>query len=104
LEESGHEVAVRSIENLKKQENHNYDSLIVGFPVYACTVPIIMKEFLIDLPLTTMKTAYIFCTKAFYSGDALDDAADLLSSSGTVCWDKPTSRSPFRYAGFSFAR
>lgn len=82
LREAGTEVSVRSIESLPKAEISNFDLLVVGFPVYACDMPKIMRDYLDHTPLTAGKKAYLFCTKALTSGNALKKAADVLMSAG----------------------
>lgn len=82
LARSGNEVGLYSIEKLPKEEAARYDFLIAGFPVYACNAPPIMREYLYGIPLTTTKRAFLFCTKGFYSGNAIKKTAGLLEASG----------------------
>lgn len=82
LKQPGTEVRIDSVERLPKREIANYDLLIVGFPVYACDPPKIVKDYLGGIPLTSRKAAYLFCTKGLYSGNALKNAAGLLKTSG----------------------
>lgn len=71
-----------SIENLSKDEIGHYDFLIAGFPVYACNMPAVMRDYLEGIPLTAGKGTYIFCTKGFSSGNSLKRALNILKSSG----------------------
>ncbi|WP_411677233.1 EFR1 family ferrodoxin [Caproicibacter sp.] len=82
LEQPGNHVDLRSVERLPAKEAENYDFLVAGFPVYACDAPEIIKRFFAAAALTARKGAYLFCTKGFYSGNALKNAADLLRDSG----------------------
>lgn len=76
------EIGLHSIENLLKDEAVNYDILIAGFPVYACNVPAVMRNYLAGIPLTARKSAYIFCTKGFSSGNSLKRASNILKLPG----------------------
>ncbi|NCB51333.1 MAG: hypothetical protein EOM54_05565 [Clostridia bacterium] len=82
LSENGLEVSTRSIESLPKEEIKDYDILVVGFPVYACDMPGMIRDYLNNMPLTTGKKAYLFCTKALSSGNALSKAAGILKAAG----------------------
>lgn len=82
LRESGDDVRVRSIETLAHAEIAAADRLVVGFPVYACDMPSLMKAYLGHLPDAAGKPAYVFCTKALYAGNAVKKAADSLKSRG----------------------
>lgn len=82
LTQNGNEISMYSIENLSKGEIGHYDFLITGFPVYACNVPAVMRNYLEGIPLTAGKGAYIFCTKGFSSGNSLKRASNILKSSG----------------------
>lgn len=82
LARSGNEVRLYSIEKLPKEETACYDLLIAGFPVYACNLPAVMRDYLSGVPLTATKRAFLFCTKGFYSGNVLKKAAGLLEASG----------------------
>jgi len=82
LREAGAEVSVRAIERLTKEEIKDFDALVIGFPVYACDMPKIMRDFLDGIPLTAGGRAYLFCTKALSSGNALKKAEQTLKIAG----------------------
>jgi ferredoxin len=82
LKHAGTEIRLGSVEHLPKRKIADYDVLVVGFPVYACDVPKIVTDYLEGAPTTSLKRAYLFCTKGFYSGNALKNAAGILSASG----------------------
>lgn len=80
LEQPAMQVRIASIEHLLKSDIAEYDAVIFGFPVYACGVPIIMKNYLRQIPSDSVSTAYLFCTAGVYSGNALHQAAGLLKT------------------------
>lgn len=82
LAQNGNEIGIYSIEKLPKEEAAHYDFLIAGFPVYACNIPAVMRDYLSCASLTATRRAFLFCTKGFYSGNALKKASKLLEASG----------------------
>ncbi|XOQ43303.1 MAG: hypothetical protein ACFWTN_02425 [Clostridium sp.] len=82
LQQDGIQVRTASIERLLNDDIAQYDTVIFGFPVYACDVPDIMKHYLRQIPPDSMSTAYLFCTAGAYSGNALHRAAGLLKAVG----------------------
>ena len=56
--------------------------LYLGFPVYACDMPALIKEFIGSLPEGKGAGGRIFCTKAWFSGKAVARAAKMLRLRG----------------------
>ncbi|OGO77418.1 MAG: hypothetical protein A2Y23_08430 [Clostridiales bacterium GWB2_37_7] len=79
-----YEITQSPIESFKKESISQYDTLFFGFPVYACNVPKIVRSYLQDIPVTITKTAFIFCTKAFFTGDAMKNAIAIFNARGYV--------------------
>ena len=79
-----YKVTLSAIEKCNKQEISNYDILFVGFPVYAGNMPVFMQEYIKDIPLTTTKAVYLFCTKGAFSGNAIPNAVKLLQKVGYI--------------------
>lgn len=82
LESDNNEITVSSIESFKKEDISHYDTLFFGFPVYACDIPKFIKEYLEDIPTTSTKIGFVFCTKAFYSGLAIKNALKIFREKG----------------------
>ena len=49
----------------------NYDALILGFPIYAYSMPEFMKNSIIELPKPKTGAVYLFSTYALHPGNAL---------------------------------
>ncbi|GAA0179445.1 EFR1 family ferrodoxin [Clostridium sediminicola] len=77
-----HDITLSPIEYFKKENISQYDTLFFGFPVYACGVPNFIKDYLKGITVTTTKTVFIFCTKAFFSGAAVEQAFKLFREQG----------------------
>ncbi|CAH2213896.1 EFR1 family ferrodoxin [Tepidibacter aestuarii] len=77
-------ITVAPIESFKKESISYYDTLFFGFPVYAGDAPKFIKDFLKDIPVTTTKTAFIFCTKAFFTGVAMQNVLKKFHERGYI--------------------
>jgi flavodoxin/NAD-dependent dihydropyrimidine dehydrogenase PreA subunit len=77
-----HDITLSPIESFKKENISQYDTLFFGFPVYACGMPKFIEEYVKDIPITTTRTVFIFCTKAFYSGVAVEQALKKFQQKG----------------------
>ncbi|WP_105617429.1 EFR1 family ferrodoxin [Vallitalea okinawensis] len=77
-----HEVTCTPIEKMDKDTISAYDILGFGFPVFACDIPGFVKEYLVDLPLVKTQSVFIFCTKGFFSGTAINSAFDFFKGIG----------------------
>ncbi len=62
----------------------NYDLLILGFPVYAYSMPEFMKNSINKLQKPKTGAVYIFSTYALHPGNALRKSAKLLKNSGFI--------------------
>ncbi|WP_202707774.1 EFR1 family ferrodoxin [Sporosalibacterium faouarense] len=78
------EVTISPIESFKKETISHYDILFFGFPVYACDVPQFIKNYLQDVPVTKTKAVFVFCTKAFYTGLAMQNALKIFCERGYI--------------------
>lgn len=61
-----------------------YQVLVFGFPVYACSVPDFIEDFIQGLSLGHGKPVYLFTTKGFFSGSVLGDGGRLFALKGYV--------------------
>lgn len=77
-----HDITLCSIESFKKGNISQYDTLFFGFPVYACGVPNFIEDYLKDIRGTATKTVFIFCTKAFFTGVAMEQALKIFRKRG----------------------
>jgi ferredoxin len=64
-----------------KEYGKEFDTLIVGFPIYDLTYPFLVKDAIEQLDGTGKKIA-LFCTKAFISVDAILDIANVAKRRG----------------------
>ncbi|MCJ7688799.1 MAG: EFR1 family ferrodoxin [Clostridiaceae bacterium] len=76
------EIEIFPLELFKSENISKYDTLIFGFPVYACDIPVFIQEYLKDIPITKTKSVFIFCTKAISSGIALKHAKEIFEKAG----------------------
>ncbi len=76
-----------NIEMVQEFDYSQYEEFIIGFPVYACDIPIIMKSFLKQFP-NEKKKLYLFATKGIYSGNALQNAYKILKKKGYILFGK----------------
>lgn len=77
-----HEIELSPLELFKSENISKYDALIFGFPVYACDIPVFIQKYLNDIPITKSKSVFVFCTKAFSSGNSLKNAIDIFKKAG----------------------
>ena len=63
---------VHSIEQQAPGEVDNFDLLVVGFPVYVLDSPGFVQEYLSRLPQGEARGAFVFCTKGFTAGNAVN--------------------------------
>ncbi len=69
---------------------HTADILGFGYPIFGSDIPLVMKEFMISLPvLDIAKPVFIFCTQWMFSGDGSSVALEFLPPSyNKVKWSE----------------
>jgi ferredoxin/flavodoxin len=82
LKSRGVEVLCLALENTRPEENIKADVLYFGFPIYACEMPLFVKEYIKQLPEGQGTKIRLFCTKAYFSGKAMIKAAQLFKQKG----------------------
>lgn len=76
-----------SIENILPEKSAEFDLLIIGFPVYAGSPPKFFQEYLNLLPNANQKGIFVFCTRAMFTGRAINVIYDQLGRKGYVPLD-----------------
>ncbi|MGK0467985.1 MAG: flavodoxin [Clostridium sp.] len=77
-----YEIELFPLELFKSENISKYDTLIFGFPVYACDISVFIEEYLKNIPITKTKWVFVFCTKAISSGIALKHAKEIFEKAG----------------------
>ncbi|QVK19084.1 EFR1 family ferrodoxin [Mycoplasmatota bacterium] len=75
------DVHLFNIEKIKDHDFKSYDTLIFGYPVYACYPPKNVKEVLKSFPEGN-QSVYIYSTKGFYNGISLNIVSKILKKKG----------------------
>ena len=71
-----------AVETLPPERIKNYDTLIFGFPIYACKMPEFLKQFTDKFPLTKSKRIVLFSTFAYTPCNAMKDATNYFEKRG----------------------
>lgn len=79
-----HKIEISPMEVFNKEDVAKYDTLYFGFPVYGGDLPDFIKEYIEDISLTTTKSVFVFTTKAFYSGLAMQHALNTFQKQGFI--------------------
>ena len=82
LVSKGEDVDVIPLEKTDAHLQSEADELYFGFPIYACEMPPLVKQFLTRLPEGEQTVVHLFCTKAYFSGKAMLKAASLFEEKG----------------------
>lgn len=82
LDSVNDKITIKPIETFKKERISDYDILFFGFPVYACDLPLFIKKALENMTVTTTRIVFLFCTKAFFSGTAMQNALNIFRKRG----------------------
>ena len=94
LKEKGLDVSVGRIEGSDPAECRDLQCLYFGFPIYACDMPHLVREYVHALPEGNGTPVRLFCTMAYFSGKALERAAALFSQKGYVTTSSYERRMP----------
>ncbi len=91
LEKLGHSARAYSIETISTYEATELirDSEIAGFgyPIHGSDLPVPMKDFIVQLPVSSRKKAFVFCTQWLWSGDGAAVGGAMLRDRGfNVQW------------------
>lgn len=78
---------LESIETILPENCAGFDLLIIGFPVYAGSSPEFFRRFLNLLPTVSKKGIFVFCTRAMFTGQAITEVDEQLSSKGYILLD-----------------
>lgn len=81
IKEKLDDVQLLNMEMIQVDDFNCYDRLILGFPVYACSLPKNVKQVLKTFPKGN-KDVYLYSTKGFYSGISLNIASQILKKKG----------------------
>lgn len=73
-----------SIEDMLPENTAEYDLLIIGFPIYAGAPPEFFQHYLNLLPTVNQKGILVFCTRAMFSGQAINDVFEKLGRKGYI--------------------
>lgn len=78
-------VETHSIESLVKEDIHTIisrnDTIGIGYPIYGSDIPLIMQEFIKQLPLPSQPIpVFVFCTQWMFSGDGTRVSLEFLPS------------------------
>ncbi len=73
-----------SIEKFSPKECIDYDIMIIGFPVYAGAPPDFLRHYLDKLPTVYKKGIFLFCTRAMFTGQAINDVHKKLENKGYI--------------------
>jgi len=76
LKELQHETNLVKITNNSILNVKNYDTYIVGFPIYDLTSPQLVKDLLANIKDRNRPISF-FCTKAFASGESIKELSEL---------------------------
>ncbi|MFN3412137.1 MAG: EFR1 family ferrodoxin [Exilispira sp.] len=60
-----------SIEKCKVNDLYQYDILFFGFPVYETDSPVLVQNYIKDLPVVSNKGLFLFCTHGGFPGNAI---------------------------------
>lgn len=75
-------VYLSSVEKFKPSEAEKFDILILGYPVYACNMPLFLQDYINKLTPPKNKNVIIFSTMGFFSGNAAGRASKKLNKIG----------------------
>lgn len=84
LTDKGLEISRERIEKSTPQNCTNLESLYFGFPIFACDLPDLVRDFITKLPNVDGTPVKLFSTKAFYSGKAMLRTAILFAEKGYI--------------------
>jgi len=76
-----------SIENILPEKSAEFDLLIIGFPIYAGATPVFFQQYLNMLPEVNQKGIFVFCTRAMFSGHAINAVYEQLGCKGYIPLD-----------------
>lgn len=79
----GKEVSLEAI-NIEEANKliEGSDIIGFGFPTYGSDLPLLMKEFILNLFPVKDKEAFVFCTQVSFSGDGAKVGGDMLKEKG----------------------
>lgn len=72
------------IENILPEKIAEFDMLIIGFPVYAGAAPEFLQHYLNSLPTVNNKGLFVFCTRAMFTGRAINKVFEGLGRKGYI--------------------
>lgn len=84
LESFSVDAGLSSIETILPEKSAEFDLLIVGFPVYAGRPPEFLQQYLNLLPNASQKGLFVFCTRAVFTGQAINNVYDQLNRKGYI--------------------
>jgi ferredoxin len=76
------EVEIGSIERIQAARLSRFDLFVLGFPVYACEAPKLLRDYIDSLGPGAGRGALVFCTKGAFAGNALASTLSRLERKG----------------------
>ncbi len=70
LEKLEFEVELVSVEKFMPENTNKFDVIIIGYPIYACDMPLFLQDYMNNLTLPSTKKVIMFSTMGFYEGNA----------------------------------
>lgn len=84
LIKKNHTVCRSPVESFPPENSCKYDVLILGYPVYACSMPEFMQSYVSRIKAPSTKAVIVFSTMGFYGGNSLRNSGIRLINSGLI--------------------
>ncbi len=65
-----YDVYLYSVEDFQPIDTQNFDVLILGYPIYACDMPVFLQAYVNQLTLPVTKNVIVFSTMGIYGAKA----------------------------------
>ncbi|VBB07337.1 flavodoxin signature [Lucifera butyrica] len=79
-----YDVQLSAVETFPPAKVDKFDVLILGYPVYACDMPLFLQDYVNELTLPRTQKAILFSTMGFYSANAFRKIGRRLIRKGMV--------------------
>lgn len=70
LSKKNYDVNLSSVEKFQPVDIEKFDTLILGYPIYALDMPLFLQEYINKLTIPRTKTVILFSTMGFYGANA----------------------------------
>lgn len=88
-------VDIYPVEFFNKENAHEYDILIFGFPIYGCGLAHFIKDYIKGIANIKTKAVFLFCTYGFFNGPAIHDAQKALKENGDLLMGYAEIKMPY---------